>query len=70
MRSLLFLLAAMAAPAQTTRVIGYAQDGKTPIEARVAANYNGTGGTLVIAGPDGARGAADRKSIRLNSSHT
>jgi unsaturated rhamnogalacturonyl hydrolase len=59
MRSLLFLLAALAASAQTTRVIGYAQDGKTPIEARIAANYNGTGGTLVIAGLDGARGTAN-----------
>lgn len=41
-----------------TRVVGYAQDGKTIIEARVAAGYPGAGGTLVIAGLDGTRAAA------------
>jgi rhamnogalacturonyl hydrolase YesR len=42
------------APAHAgTRVIGYAQDGRTPIEARVADNYPGLGGTFVIGGLDG-----------------
>ncbi|MEI9811394.1 MAG: glycoside hydrolase family 88 protein [Acidobacteriota bacterium] len=39
--------------AQETRVIGYAQDGKTVIQAQIAAGYRGVGGTLAIAGLEG-----------------
>ena len=55
------LFVALPLAAQTTRVIGYAQDGRTTIEARISAGYSGTGGTLLIAGLDGtaATGTAD-----------
>ncbi len=51
------LFLALPLAAQTTRVIGYAQDGRTTIEARVAPGYSGTGGTLLIGGLDGAAAA-------------
>lgn len=61
MRLAPLLFAALTVSAQTTRVIGYAQDGGTTIEARIAAGYSGTGGTLLIGGLDGtaATGTAD-----------
>lgn len=40
--------------AAETRVIGYAQDGRTEITAQVADGYAGLGGTFVVGGLDGA----------------
>lgn len=45
-----------------TRVIGYAQDGRTLIQAEVAEGYSGQGGTMVIGGLDGTRAEIARKA--------
>lgn len=60
------LLLSVPALAQM-RAVGYAQDGKTVIEAQIAPGYRGSGGTLRIGGFDGladSKGSAD-VTIRL-----
>src|SRR5262245_33758572 len=57
------ILLATALPALAeTRIIGYAQDGRTVIQAEVAAGYTGLGGTVVVGGLDGARASTERKA--------
>ncbi|MEO8096682.1 MAG: glycoside hydrolase family 88 protein [Acidobacteriota bacterium] len=58
---------ASRALAADTRVIGYAQDGKTAIEAAIPPNYKGIGGRLVIDGAPNATAVVIRAANPLQS---
>jgi rhamnogalacturonyl hydrolase YesR len=51
--AVLFLISALPAVSAERRVIGLAQDGRTPIEVLVPDGYRGSGGLLLIGGMNG-----------------
>jgi rhamnogalacturonyl hydrolase YesR len=59
MRFAILILAALCPLMAETRVIGYAQDGKTPIVAEIKPGYSGVGGSIAVLGLDGTPGEAN-----------